>query len=89
MAFTIVWSEKAASQLEKLPLPIRKAIHSKVGGLAVNPFTGSVKKLHGNDAFRLRVGDYRVVFDIEKSELRIHILFLGHRKNIYKRLGLQ
>jgi mRNA interferase RelE/StbE len=88
MAFTIVWSKKAASQLEKLPFPIRKAVYSAVDDLAVNPYQNSVKKLRGTDSFRLRVGDYRVVFDIEKNELRILILFLGHRKNIYKRLGL-
>jgi mRNA interferase RelE/StbE len=88
MAFSIIWSEKAASQMEELPLPVRKAIYSKVGTLASNPYRNSVKRLRGTESFRLRVGDYRVVFDIEKQALWILILFIGHRKNIYKRFGI-
>jgi len=41
-----------------------------------------VKKLVGSPYFRLRVGDYRVILDIKENELIIHVLELGHRKNI-------
>ena len=88
MGFTILWSEKAQSQLEKLPFTIKKAIFIKISGLASDPYSNSVKKLRGTDLFRLRVGDYRVIFEIEGKELRILILFLGHRKNVYKRFGV-
>ena len=86
--FTIIWSKKASVQLTSLPFPIKKIIYSKVGELETNPYRKSVKKLRGVDSYRLRIGDYRVIFDIEKNELRILILFLGDRKNVYKKFGL-
>ena len=85
--FSIVWSKKASHQLEKLAFSIKKIIHQKVGELADDPYSKDVKKLRGMDYFRLRVGDYRVIFEIERNHLRILILLIGHRKNIYKRLG--
>jgi len=88
MSFAIIWSQRAELQLQKLPFVVRKTIFSKVSALASNPYSNSVKKLRGTDLFRLRVGDYRVIFDIENNELRILILFLGHRKNVYKKFGI-
>lgn len=82
--FTIVWSERAESQMLKLPHTISKVIYHKVFDLSNDPFK-NVKKLRGSNYFRLRVGDYRVIFDMHKNELRILVVFVGHRKNIYKR----
>lgn len=86
--FNIIWSNKAKLQLAKFPTSIKKAIYSKVSDLEFNPYIKGVKKLRGIDCFRLRVGDYRVIFEIEKNELRILILFLGHRKNVYKKFKI-
>ncbi|MBU0592072.1 MAG: type II toxin-antitoxin system RelE/ParE family toxin [Candidatus Micrarchaeota archaeon] len=69
--FSIIWSDKSKSQLSKLPHSIANAIYSKVGALSSNPYNKNVKKLRGVKCFRLRVGDYRVIFDIEKNELQI------------------
>ena len=51
--------------------------------LSENPFSKDIKRLKGSNDFRLRVGDYRVIFSIEKET--IQILKVGHRKNIYER----
>ena len=43
-------------------------------------------RLQGTDAFRLRVGDYRVIYDFDLKEQRVDLLFVGHRRDIYKGL---
>lgn len=83
MSFEVVWDEKASHELEKLEKIIARRIFKKVSELRENPYTKDIIKLKGEDEFRLRVGDYRIIFTIEKD--KILILKVGHRKNIYDR----
>ena len=80
--FRIIWSEPAAGELKKLDRTVAKQILVKVEGLREDPYR-NVRKLVGLPYFRLRVGDYRVIMDIQKNELRILVLKVGHRKDIY------
>ena len=82
--FNIEWKEGAIRQLEKLQSFLSKRILNKVEELKDNPFLKDIKKLKGEEAFRLRVGDYRVIFDMDYKNNLITILRLGHRKNIYQ-----
>lgn len=82
MIFKIIWSKKAFEELNKLETLVAKRIAKAVSELANDPFTKDIKKLRGYDWYRLRVGDYRVIFSIEKDI--IQVLKIGHRKNIYK-----
>ncbi len=84
MSFRITWSEKAAKQLENLPRLVARQIFNRVDELRLQPRPSGVKKLVGLPYYRIRVGDYRIIFDIHDDELVILILELGHRKNIYK-----
>ena len=81
--FAIRWGEKAWDELKKLEPLIAKRITQKVAELSKNPFSLDVKRLKGEKAFRLRIGDYRIIFGIEKE--KINILKVGHRKDIYKK----
>ena len=81
--YTIIWDEKALEQLHKLEPHISKRIAKKVDELTSNPFSKDIKKLKGSHDFRLRVGDYRVIFEIETSI--IYVLKVAHRKHIYDR----
>ena len=81
MPFKILWDEKAYDSLNKLEHSISRRILKKVDELSENPFSKDIKRLKGSNDFRLRVGDYRVIFYIEKD--LIQILKVGHRKNIY------
>jgi mRNA interferase RelE/StbE len=49
----------------------------------VNPRPNGFKKLKGREGFRIRIGNYRVIYNIIDSELVIEVIALGHRKNIY------
>ena len=81
--YEIEWKEPALKQLEKLDSSISSRIIKKVDNLKENLFHSDVKKLKGENAFRLRVGDYRIIFEINNN--LISILKVGHRQNIYEK----
>lgn len=82
--YRIEWSEKAIKQLGKLPRLIVKQIYRRVDSLGEDPRPAGIKKLVGFPYYRIRVGDYRVIFDIHDDKLVILVLEVGHRKNIYR-----
>ena len=86
MPFKIVWDEKAYDSLNKLELSINRRIFKKVEELSDNTFSKDIKRLKGGNDFRLRVGDYRIVAEINEAQKVIHITIVGHRKNIYKNI---
>ena len=86
MGFRIIWSDRAIAKLNELPKTIRIAVYKNVDKLKENPYRKGVKKLRGLPYLRLRVGDYRVIFNIDKDVFQILVITVGHRKNIYKRL---
>ena len=77
----IEWKEHALDNIKKLENSIARRIVKKVEELAEDPFSKDIKRLKGSNDFRLRIGDYRVIFSIEKE--LIMVLKVGHRKNIY------
>jgi len=81
MTFKIIWDKRASDELNKLELLISRRIILKVKELAENPFSKNIKRLKGETSFRMRVGDYRVIFDIIRDT--IIVLKVGPRKNIY------
>jgi len=83
MTYTVLISKSAAKQLESLEPEVRKRIVSALERIRIRP-EKFVKKLVGSPGYRLRVGDYRVIIDIEHDKLLILVIKVGHRKNIYK-----
>ncbi len=84
MAFQIIWSDPAIRQLKKLDRSVARRIFDKVGELTENPHR-FVQKLVSSPYYRLRVGDYRVILDIQGDVLRILVLKVGHRASICDR----
>ena len=83
--YDIVFSVSANKELSKLDRLIAKRIVLKIDNLSRTPFPSGVKKLQGEDLFRIRVGDYRVVYSINSSEKKIVIYRIRHRKDVYKK----
>jgi mRNA interferase RelE/StbE len=71
--------------LEKTEKNIRKRIYNKIISTKEDPFRFFFERLTGKNEFKLRIGDYRVVADIDETTQRISILVIGHRKNIYEK----
>ena len=82
MNFEISWDEKALQDLEKINLLLRKRIIKKIENFANSGSFHQVKRVLGyENLYRLRVGDYRVIFELGRGE--ISVLKIGLRKNIY------
>ena len=79
--FEIKWDERALNELYKLENQISSRIYKKVDELKDGFKSKDIKKIKGEDKFRLRVGDYRVLFSLERN--KIIVWKIGHRKNIY------
>ena len=69
--------------LSKLDLKTRVRIINEVSLLAENARPNGCKKLEGYNGYRVRVGDYRILYEIEDKILLVTIIKIGHRKNIY------
>lgn len=83
--YSVIYDDVALQNLGKLEKKIRKRIFEKIHSTKENPFH-YFEKLTARDEYKLRVGDYRVIADIDEKTKRISILFIDHRKNVYKKL---
>ncbi|MEK6935557.1 MAG: type II toxin-antitoxin system RelE/ParE family toxin [Nanoarchaeota archaeon] len=81
--YEIIVSDNAKEQLKKLSQEIKNRIGNVLERIRIRPFY-FVKRLVGSPYYRLRVGDYRVILDIQNERLIIFVIEVGHRKNIYK-----
>ena len=81
--YELVYSQSALKTLEKLEKKDKERIIVALERLRIRPESCDIKKLIGIHGFRFRVGDYRIIFDMDKNKLLILILKIGHRKNIY------
>ena len=84
MAYTLSFSKQALKELEKINDPFYTSIKQAVINLAKDPRPNGYKKLKGRDGYRIRVGNYRVIYDIFDHTLTVEIITLGHRKDIYE-----
>ena len=84
-SYKIEWKQSAKKELKKLDKQIIPRILQAVENLAENPYSSGSKKLIGSDSiYRIRVGDYRIVYNIKSSVLVIEIIKVGHRREIYR-----
>jgi mRNA interferase RelE/StbE len=83
MAYQVTLKKRAIKALEKIHEPYYSAIKEAIYHLADNPRPPGSKKLKGRDAYRIRVADYRIIYDIFDDVLTVDVIDLGHRKDIY------
>ncbi len=87
MSYRITFNRAYIKDLRSIPEHARRQIREKVLALAANPRPDGCKKLRGEfdpPLFRIRCGDYRVVYSIDDGVLLVLIIEVGHRKDIYK-----
>ncbi len=87
MKYRIEIKRSAAKALKKIPKHDQKRISEKIDNLAENPPNPDTTKMKGNNPFhKIRIGDYRIVYEIQDDVLLILIIKIGHRKDIYRNL---
>jgi mRNA interferase RelE/StbE len=84
VSYQVIFSRGALKQLSKLPLDIQERIQIKIDELAIEPRPNGVKKLEDDDLYRIRVGKYRVIYQIEDNILLVNIVKIKHRREAYR-----
>lgn len=82
--YEVEFKSSALKELKKLPKRISIRIFNAIDKLSINPRAGNTRPMVGSMSWRLRVGDYRIVYDINDKKIVILIIKVGHRKDIYK-----
>jgi len=81
--YDVRFSLQAEKQFSKLSSNIQKRVVGNLNRIIIRPYP-HVKKLVASLYFSLRVGQYRIILDIQEAKLLILVIELGHRRNIYK-----
>ena len=86
--YSIEFVKSARKEFERLPAKIRGRVVEALTFLAQNPFSEllKVKKLRNmNEVFRIRIGDYRVLYGLQNDRLIVLVIKIGHRSEVYRR----
>lgn len=82
--YTVIIERKASKTLLSLEPRQRARIAGAIELLAQNPFPPSARKLTNRAAYRVRVGDYRIIYTVHERTITIAVLGIGHRKDVYR-----
>jgi len=83
-SYKIEIKKSATKEISKLPNKEIHRIIDKIQALSEEPRPNTCKKLSGDEKYRIRVGNYRILYSIEDNVLVVYIVKVGHRKNIYE-----
>ncbi len=83
--YSVLVDGRAQKEIANLEKDAQRRIVTKIESLAKNPRPNGVDKLEGNDElYRVRVGDYRIIYQIRDRELIVLVVRVGHRREVYK-----
>ena len=83
--YKICIKPSAAKELKKIPKTVLQKVVGKIKGLAFDPRPPGCEKLSSEERFRIRQGDYRIIYTIEDEKLIVIVVKIGHRKDVYKK----
>jgi mRNA interferase RelE/StbE len=84
-SYSLLIKASAVKELEATPKADRKRLAARMGGLAANPRPPGPEKLSGEEKYRIRQGDYRVLYLIEDARSTVTIVKIGHRREVYRK----
>jgi mRNA interferase RelE/StbE len=84
--YQLRWSKLAGKELDRIPPHLAERIYNRTGNLALIPRPPGALKLKGHSSWRIRMGDYRVLYPIDDNEKTISIMSIRHRKDVYRYL---
>ena len=82
--YRLLIKPSAAKELQALPTNDRKRVVTKIQRLASDPRPPGAEKLSGQEKYRLRQGDYRVLYSVDAAQLTVVIVKIGHRRDVYR-----
>jgi len=82
--YKLLIKPSAAKELEALPTKDRRKVITKIEALANEPRPHGCEKLSGQEQYRVRQGDYRVVYGIDDAAQTVLVVKVGHRRDVYR-----
>ena len=83
-SYRLLIKPSAAKELEALPPKDRRRIATKIQHLASEPRPAGTEKLSGQEKYRLRQGNYRVLYSVDDAQLAVAIVKIGHGREVYR-----
>jgi mRNA interferase RelE/StbE len=83
VVYRIEFVPAAARQMRNLDPPVRRRLDAAIQALRADPRPPACKKLSGREEYRIRVGDYRILYEVEDTVLRVLVVKVGHRRDVY------
>ena len=84
--YTVLFHKNTEKELRKIPNKDRIKVFEKIDELAEDPFIQGHIKLSGyDDLYRVRQGNYRIIYTVENGELKVHVIKVQHRKDVYRK----
>ena len=84
MSYSIEILRRAQKELAQLPRQEYERVKEAIQNLSLDPRPQGCKKLAGREGWRIRVGNYRIIYEIDDAQQRLAILHIGHRRDVYK-----
>jgi len=82
--YRVEFVPRVLRELRRIDVGPRRRIDAAISALAGNPRPPGCRKLSGSEEYRIRVGDYRVLYEIEDAVLRVLVVEVGHRRDVYE-----
>ncbi|HEY6057184.1 MAG TPA: type II toxin-antitoxin system RelE/ParE family toxin [Candidatus Limnocylindrales bacterium] len=83
-SYRILIKRSAARELEDLPTTDRRRVVTRIQGLATDPRPPGCEKLSGEEKYRIRQGDLRVLYEVADRESIVTVVRIGHRRDVYR-----
>jgi mRNA interferase RelE/StbE len=84
-SYNVVITKSAAKELEAIPTKDRHRIVERIWALAENPRPAGSEKLSGEEKYRVRQGNYRILYEIVDADLIVTVVRIGNRRDVYRR----
>jgi len=84
VSYRILILRRAQKELADLPPRYYASVKEGILSLGADPRPSQSRKLVGRDSWRLRVGDYRIIYEIEDAQQSVVVLHVGHRRDVYR-----
>ena len=85
MAYTVEFSTSALREFKALERAVQRHIATRIDAFVDSPFPSGTKKLQGEaDVYRIRISDYRVIYRVDGKRVKVLILKIGHRREVYR-----
>jgi len=84
VSYTVEIKRSAEKEMDRLPNKIHRHISEKILALEANPRPPGTRKLQGGEGYRLRIGDYRVLYTVDDQTRHVFVYSVAHRREAYR-----